>query len=143
MCAAGILNTYTGLWQAESERATPVDYSPKTLNEKIFTIYLFIYLFICLSFSGTKMSLLRLSIVRNIVLHQLVTVFFCYVFYLGSCRGETPSPIEVMSDHDYCVIGAGPAGLQLGFFFEKAGRDYIIFERSNNTGKFIAYHHHQ
>jgi NADPH-dependent 2,4-dienoyl-CoA reductase/sulfur reductase-like enzyme len=37
--------------------------------------------------------------------------------------------------HDYCVIGAGPAGLQLGYFMEKAGRDYIIYERNNVSGK--------
>ena len=37
--------------------------------------------------------------------------------------------------HDYCVIGAGPAGLQMGYFLEKANRDYAIFERSNISGK--------
>jgi len=29
---------------------------------------------------------------------------------------------------DYLVIGAGPAGLQLGYFFARAGRDYQILE---------------
>ena len=29
---------------------------------------------------------------------------------------------------DYLVIGAGPAGLQLGYFLERAGRDYWILE---------------
>ena len=36
--------------------------------------------------------------------------------------------------HDYCVIGAGPAGLQMGYFLKAAGRDYIVFEKSNITG---------
>ena len=29
---------------------------------------------------------------------------------------------------DYLVIGAGPAGLQLGYFLARAGRDYQILE---------------
>jgi len=36
--------------------------------------------------------------------------------------------------HEYCIVGAGPGGLQLGYFLQKAGRDYIIFERSNTSG---------
>jgi 4-hydroxymandelate oxidase len=29
---------------------------------------------------------------------------------------------------DYLVIGAGPGGLQLGYFLERAGRDYLVLE---------------
>lgn len=36
---------------------------------------------------------------------------------------------------DYVVVGAGPAGLQMGYFLETAGRNYIVMERSNNSGK--------
>ena len=36
--------------------------------------------------------------------------------------------------HDYCIIGAGPSGLQLGYFFQKAARDYVIYEKSNVSG---------
>lgn len=39
--------------------------------------------------------------------------------------------------NEYCIIGAGPAGLQMGHFFQKANRDYIIFERSNVSGNFF------
>ena len=39
--------------------------------------------------------------------------------------------------HDYCIIGAGPSGLQLGYLLHKAHRDYIIFERSNISGKAV------
>ena len=28
-----------------------------------------------------------------------------------------------------------PSGLQLGFFLERAGRDYVIFERDSLAGK--------
>ncbi|CAL4236303.1 unnamed protein product, partial [Meganyctiphanes norvegica] len=38
----------------------------------------------------------------------------------------------------YCVIGAGPAGLQIGYFLHRAGRDYLIFERNNHSGSFFS-----
>lgn len=43
-----------------------------------------------------------------------------------------PAPTTII---DYCVIGAGPAGLQMGYFLQTSGRDYIIFERANQSGK--------
>lgn len=36
---------------------------------------------------------------------------------------------------DYCIVGAGPSGLQLGSFLQQSQRDYIIFERGNFSGK--------
>ncbi|MTH95350.1 NAD(P)-binding domain-containing protein [Roseibium sp. RKSG952] len=38
---------------------------------------------------------------------------------------------------DYVVIGAGPAGVQLAFFMEKAGRDYLVLERGRQAGTFF------
>ena len=35
---------------------------------------------------------------------------------------------------EYLVIGAGPAGLQLGNFLERAGRDYLILEAGASPG---------
>ena len=35
-----------------------------------------------------------------------------------------------MTFHDYIVVGGGPAGVQLGYFLETAGRDYRILERA-------------
>lgn len=43
------------------------------------------------------------------------------------------SPIE----HDYCVVGAGPAGLQIGYFLHKAHRNYVILEKSSSAGRII------
>jgi thioredoxin reductase len=37
---------------------------------------------------------------------------------------------------DYAVIGAGPAGLQLGWFLGRAARDYTIFEAGPAPGTF-------
>ncbi|MUN39520.1 NAD(P)-binding protein [Actinomadura sp. NEAU-AAG5] len=38
---------------------------------------------------------------------------------------------------DSLVIGAGPSGLQLGYFLEKAGRDYLILEEGEAPGTFF------
>ena len=35
---------------------------------------------------------------------------------------------------EYAVIGAGPAGLQMGYYLQKAGRQYVIMERNNISG---------
>jgi thioredoxin reductase len=37
---------------------------------------------------------------------------------------------------DYLVIGAGPAGLQLGYFLQRAGREYLIVEAGPTPGTF-------
>ncbi len=39
--------------------------------------------------------------------------------------------------YDYLIIGAGPAGLQLGYFLENAQRDYLILERGQQPGNFF------
>jgi cation diffusion facilitator CzcD-associated flavoprotein CzcO len=38
---------------------------------------------------------------------------------------------------DYLVIGAGPAGLQMGRFLHKAGRDYVILEAAPEPASFF------
>ncbi|XP_017658248.1 FAD-dependent oxidoreductase domain-containing protein 2 isoform X2 [Nannospalax galili] len=38
---------------------------------------------------------------------------------------------------DYCVLGAGPAGLQMAAFLQQAGRDYAVFERESAPGSFF------
>ena len=53
---------------------------------------------------------------------------FLTIFTL--CIISTSSSIH----HDYCIIGAGPSGLQLGYFLQQKDRDYIIFERNNVSG---------
>lgn len=38
---------------------------------------------------------------------------------------------------DYLIIGAGPAGLQLAYFLERAGRDYLILDASDRAGSYF------
>ena len=38
---------------------------------------------------------------------------------------------------DYLVLGAGPAGLQSGYFLQKSGRDYLILDRAAKAGSFF------
>lgn len=40
-------------------------------------------------------------------------------------------------EFDYLIIGAGPAGLQLGYFLEKANRNYLILEAGEKPGTFF------
>jgi thioredoxin reductase len=42
-----------------------------------------------------------------------------------------------VTHHQYIIIGAGPAGLQLGYYLEKAGRDYLILEAGAAAGTFF------
>ena len=64
-------------------------------------------------------------------LFSAYTLFFhatsVIILFSGLCKAY----------HDYCVIGAGPAGLQMGYFFQKANRSYVIFEKSNISGELI------
>ena len=41
------------------------------------------------------------------------------------------------TDTDYLIIGAGPAGLQLGHHLHQAGRDYLILEAGPTAGTFF------
>ena len=39
--------------------------------------------------------------------------------------------------HDYLIIGAGPAGIQMGYFLDQEGFDYLILEKSEGPGAFF------
>jgi thioredoxin reductase len=40
-------------------------------------------------------------------------------------------------DFEYLILGAGPAGLQLGHHLSRAGRSYLILERGDSPGEFF------
>lgn len=44
-----------------------------------------------------------------------------------------------MKEHyKYIIIGAGAAGLQMAYFLNKAGYDYVVLEKNNNAGMFFS-----
>ncbi|XP_031575039.1 FAD-dependent oxidoreductase domain-containing protein 2-like [Actinia tenebrosa] len=45
--------------------------------------------------------------------------------------------VSSQEGHQYCVVGAGPGGLQIGYFLERAQRDYVIFEANSVAGSFF------
>eukprot|EP00933_Yihiella_yeosuensis_P020228 TRINITY_DN1626_c0_g1_i1.p1 TRINITY_DN1626_c0_g1~~TRINITY_DN1626_c0_g1_i1.p1 ORF type:complete len:740 (+),score=99.02 TRINITY_DN1626_c0_g1_i1:85-2304(+) len=59
----------------------------------------------------------------------LPLVWALLVASLGSAHAE--------QQHQYCIVGAGPAGIQLGHFLLHAKRDYVIFERGARAGTFF------
>jgi thioredoxin reductase len=38
---------------------------------------------------------------------------------------------------DYLIIGAGPAGLQMGYYFDKSNKSYLIVEKGSQVGEFF------
>ncbi|XP_076305462.1 FAD-dependent oxidoreductase domain-containing protein 2-like isoform X2 [Tachypleus tridentatus] len=65
-------------------------------------------------------------------LTTVVIVFFVYSCF--SLHGN----VSLSLPREYCIIGAGPSGLQIGYFFHQAQRDYVIFERSDIVGNFFS-----
>jgi len=43
----------------------------------------------------------------------------------------------VSVDYEYLILGAGPAGLQLGHHLSQAGRSYLILEAGDSPGTFF------
>jgi thioredoxin reductase len=44
---------------------------------------------------------------------------------------------KVKAELEYLIVGAGPAGLQLGYFLEQADRNYLILEAGDSPGTFF------
>ena len=55
-----------------------------------------------------------------------------------SCKeGVGREDCQAIYKHKYCVVGAGPAGVQMGHFLNKAGMNYAVFERGHRAGTFF------
>lgn len=63
-----------------------------------------------------------------------ISVLICVLIGCGHCLIENQN---ATSSFQYCVLGAGPAGLQMGYFLAKANRDYVILERNSGPGSFF------
>lgn len=44
---------------------------------------------------------------------------------------------DTKNDFEYIILGAGPAGVQLGYYFDRDGRDYKILEGGSAPGTFF------
>ena len=56
----------------------------------------------------------------------------------GFFGGSSAPELALKDSYAYCIVGAGPGGLQLGHYFHKKNRDYIIFERQAIPSSFFA-----
>ncbi|XP_064406922.1 FAD-dependent oxidoreductase domain-containing protein 2-like [Halichondria panicea] len=65
--------------------------------------------------------------------------FVCTLLLL-TCSLTVAVWAEEEHSTQFCVIGAGPGGLQLGYFLERAGRDYVIFEKNTTAGSFYLHY---
>jgi thioredoxin reductase len=53
---------------------------------------------------------------------------------------DSPNQRALEMDYKYIILGAGPGGLQMGYFLQQKGRDYVILEQNDRAGSFFAQH---
>lgn len=46
----------------------------------------------------------------------------------------------IMTNIDYLIVGSGPAGLQLGYFFQQSNDSYVVLERGERVSNFMRYY---
>src|SRR5579872_4588707 len=46
---------------------------------------------------------------------------------------------DTVQRHRYVIVGAGPAGLQLSYYLQREGADYVTLEREVAPGQFFRY----
>lgn len=52
-------------------------------------------------------------------------------------RAALSSNLPETAVAQYCIVGAGPGGIQLGHFLGTKNRDYVTFEKSSTAGSFF------
>ena len=50
---------------------------------------------------------------------------------------DPPTTNTNNSSHEFCIVGAGPAGIQLSRFLQLAHRNFIVLERHEQAGSFF------
>lgn len=68
---------------------------------------------------------------------DLTESFFQYAIKYQDNSFPLNSYCSQSYDYEYIIIGAGPAGLQLGYFLESSNRDYTILESGDSPGTFF------
>ncbi|XP_033098592.1 FAD-dependent oxidoreductase domain-containing protein 2-like [Anneissia japonica] len=76
---------------------------------------------------------------KNTKMSQLIYGFFIVLLTIHSkCILSVENNNNVIVGHkQYCIVGAGPGGLQMGYFLERAEREYVIFEQKDISGAFF------
>lgn len=64
------------------------------------------------------------------------TALLC-LFLSFATVASTVSAASADDVFDTCIVGGGPAGLQLAYFQQQAGRSYIVFEKASSAGAFF------
>lgn len=71
----------------------------------------------------------------------VVALLLALSVWSTTCRGAGAGPHNTLTNlpdaRKYCIVGAGPAGLQLGQFMQRRGRDYATFERRDRAASFF------
>ena len=83
-----------------------------------------------------KMALLRR---RSALVFSLFLFAVCLVFATHASEDDEDDDDESLTlkaAHDYCIVGGGPAGLQMAFHMAKARNDFILLERTRPGVKF-------
>jgi thioredoxin reductase len=62
---------------------------------------------------------------------------YCRVALLLALSRSSAVDAVGKSERDYCIVGAGPAGIQLGYLLGAANRDYVVLERNSVAGSFF------
>src|SRR5205807_924269 len=55
---------------------------------------------------------------------------------MSETRSSTGTPPTESREVPFLIIGAGPAGLQLAYFLERSGHDYVALESDHEIGSF-------
>jgi len=67
----------------------------------------------------------------------LLIIFIIFVILNNSLTNYENFTSSTNKIYNYLIIGAGPAGLQTAYFLKKYNEDYIVIEKSNNSGSFF------
>ena len=69
--------------------------------------------------------------------NHLLACILALLLTTATSATSTTSTTSTTITAQYCIIGAGPGGIQLGHFLDRAGRDYVIFEKKATAGNFF------
>ena len=66
----------------------------------------------------------------------MIRCLICYLF-AGLFSVIVAAAESLKTDYRYCVVGAGPGGLQFGHYLNRANVDYILLEKGPRVATFF------